>query len=134
MSEKTEPQVSENDDDGGRFSYDGLERDLHERARLGILTSLASNPDGLLFSELKELCALTDGNLSRHIEVLRKSELVEIWKGYENKRPQTLCRMTPAGHKRFLEYIAVLERVVNDASKAAESKPRKTALKGWIPT
>ena len=134
MSESETSQSSSAKDAVGRFSYDGLERDLHERARLGILTSLASNPDGLLFSELKELCSLTDGNLSRHIEVLRKSELVEIWKGFENKRPQTLCRMTPAGHKRFLEYIAVLERVVNDASQAAETKPRRSTLKGWIPT
>ena len=63
--------------ESGRFAYDGLQRELHERARLGILTSLVANSAGLLFSELKDLCSLTDGNLSRHIEVLRNAGLVE---------------------------------------------------------
>ena len=49
--------------DSGRYAYEGLDRVMHEKARLGILTSLASHVDGLLFSELKELCSLTDGNL-----------------------------------------------------------------------
>ena len=48
---------------GGRFAYEGLERIIHEKARLGILTSLVAQPKGLLFNELKDLCALTDGNL-----------------------------------------------------------------------
>ena len=49
----------------GRFAYGGLERVIHEKARLSILASLASHADGLLFNDLKALCALTDGNLSR---------------------------------------------------------------------
>ena len=49
----------------GRFAYEGLERALHEKARLGIMTSLIMRPEGLLFSDLKRLCALTDGNLSQ---------------------------------------------------------------------
>ena len=53
----------------------GLERVIHEKARLGIMTSLATHPKGLLFSDLKELCALTDGNLSRHLQVLHESGL-----------------------------------------------------------
>jgi hypothetical protein len=48
----------------GRYAYEGLDRVLHEKARLGMLTSLMAHPDGLLFSDLKELCALTDGNLT----------------------------------------------------------------------
>jgi DNA-binding transcriptional ArsR family regulator len=76
----------------GRFAYDGLDRALHERARLGIMTALAFHPAGLLFADLKRLCALTDGNLSRHLDVLRDAGLVEIWKGFENRRPHTLCR------------------------------------------
>ena len=74
----------------GRFAYDGLERVLHEKARLGIMTSLVMRPEGLLFSDLKRLCALTDGNLSRHLDVLKEAGLVEVWKGFENRRPQTL--------------------------------------------
>ena len=45
----------------GRFAYEGLQRIFHEKARLGILTSLASHVDGVLFTDLKELCRLTDG-------------------------------------------------------------------------
>src|SRR5271167_3537848 len=64
-----------------RFAYEGLDRAIHERARLSILTSLITNPKGLTFSDLKELCALTDGNLSRHLSVLEKARMVEIAKG-----------------------------------------------------
>ena len=109
----------------GRFAYDGLERVIHEKARLGIMASLAANPRGLLFNDLKELCSLTDGNLSRHLQVLSEAGYVEVWKGFQKNRPQTLCRITEDGNKRFLEYINVLENVVADALKAA----RPDALK-----
>lgn len=102
----------------GRFAYEGLERLIHEKARLSILTSLAAHPKGLLFSDLKELCSLTDGNLSRHLQVLHEAGLVEVWKGYHRNRPQTLCRLTEEGRRRFVEYIAVLEEVVADAVAA----------------
>ena len=105
----------------GRFAYDGLERVFHEKARLGIMTSLISQPRGVIFSDLKELCHLTDGNLSRHLQVLHEAGLVEIWKGYHKKRPQTLCRVTDEGRRRFFEYINVLETVIQDASKASRA-------------
>ena len=54
----------------GRFAYEGLDRVIHERARLSVLTSLIANPKGLIFNDLKQLCSLTDGNLSRHLRVL----------------------------------------------------------------
>jgi DNA-binding MarR family transcriptional regulator len=120
----------------GRFAYDGLERAIHEKARLGIMTSLASHPDGLLFPELKELCALTDGNLSRHLQVLHEEGLVEIWKGSHRNRPQTLCRLTTDGRRRFLEYITVLENVVADALSATRAEPGPvpgTGLAGFSP-
>jgi DNA-binding MarR family transcriptional regulator len=105
----------------GRFAYDGLERIFHEKARLGILTSLVSHPKGLVFADLKDLCALTDGNLSRHLQALHEAGLVEVWKGYHQNRPQTLCRLTDAGRTRFLEYITVLENVVGDALAASKA-------------
>jgi DNA-binding MarR family transcriptional regulator len=104
----------------GRFAYDGLERVIHEKARLSILSSLAAHRDGLVFNDLKELCSLTDGNLSRHLQLLQESKLVEVWKGYKNNRPQTLVRLTDAGRKRFLEYISVLENIIADAAGADE--------------
>jgi DNA-binding MarR family transcriptional regulator len=120
----------------GRFSYDGLDRVLHEKARLGIMTSLMTHPEGLVFGELRDLCALTDGNLSRHIEVLSEASLVKVWKGYEGKRPQTLLRITPLGRKRFLEYLAELERVIQDvqAKEMIQSKsPDENLPPGWVP-
>jgi DNA-binding MarR family transcriptional regulator len=104
----------------GRFAYEGLDRIVHERARLSILTSLATHREGLVFSELKQLCALTDGNLSRHLDVLKEAELVEIWKGYEGRRPKTLVRLTRSGRERFIAYLSELERLVKDAQRATE--------------
>ena len=101
------------------FAYDGLDRVLHEKARLGIMTSLMSHPKGLAFGDLKQLCGLTDGNLSRHLQVLEESGVVEISKTFEKKRPLTTCKLTASGRKRFLEYIEVLEQVVRDAATAA---------------
>ena len=106
----------------GRFSYEGLDRVIHEKARLSILTSLAAHPKGLAFADLKGLCGLTDGNLSRHLQVLQEAELVELQKGYDRNRPLTVCRLTPDGRRRFLDYLAVLEQVVRDAAKAAEDE------------
>ena len=60
----------------GRFAYEGLDRAIHEKARLGILTSLVAHPEGLLFNDLKELCSLTDGNLNRHLAVLEEERLI----------------------------------------------------------
>ena len=104
------------------FAYEGLDRVIHERARLSVLTSLVSHPKGLSFVDLKELCALTDGNLSRHLKVLEEAGLVEIVKGHDGNRPQTLCRLTNSGRKRFLEYLSTLEQVVRDAAAAVETR------------
>ena len=112
----------------GRYAYQGLDRVLHEKARLGILTALAGHPAGLYFTELKELCALTDGNLSRHLSVLADASLVAS----ENAPPedgegraQTLYRLSTAGRRRFLDYVAELERVVADAGDAGKARAKR---------
>jgi len=127
---KHEPQ-----ENTGRFAYEGLERVMHEKARLGMLTSLMAHPEGLLFGDLKELCSLTDGNLNRHLKVLQEAGLVEVWKGMKRNRPQTLCRITSDGRKRFLEYIETLEKVIADAAEAATARgpASRGMLKGWSP-
>jgi DNA-binding transcriptional ArsR family regulator len=101
------------------FAYEGLDRIFHEKARLGIVSSLAVHGDGLTFSELKSLCGLTDGNLSRHLQVLDEAGYVAIEKGYDGKRPQTRCRLTQDGRARFADYLEVLEQVLRRASQAA---------------
>jgi len=110
-------------DEAAPFAYEGLDRVIHERARLGLLTSLVAQPKGVVFGDLKSLCGLTDGNLSRHLQVLQEAGLVEISKGFEHNRPQTICRITPEGRRRYLDYLAVLERVVRDAAAAAKAEP-----------
>lgn len=110
MSKRNERSIQ-----AGQFRYEGLDRTLHERARLGIMTSLLTAQGGRLFGEIKRTCALTDGNLSRHLEVLRRAGLIEVRKGFEGVRPQTLCRLTAAGRRRFRAYLFALGQVIKDA-------------------
>jgi DNA-binding MarR family transcriptional regulator len=134
------PDEATGADEAGRFAYDGIERIFHEKARLGIMTSLVTHPRGLMFNDLKELCALTDGNLSRHLQALHEAGFVEVWKGHRRNRPQTLCRLTDEGRTRFLDYINVLENVVADAlnavrdpSAGATPSSAKSIAEGWSP-
>lgn len=133
---KPKPNVSENQADSeGRFAYEGLDRVIHERARLSVLTSLITHAKGVTFNDLKQLCSLTDGNLSRHLRVLEQEEMVEIVKGHEHNRPQTLCRMTALGRQRFLEYLSTLEQVVKDAAKVSKDEAPSPALpRGLAPS
>jgi DNA-binding MarR family transcriptional regulator len=131
MTERKKPTPNP---ETGRYAYDGLDRVIHEKARLGILTSLLVHPNGLLFGDLKRLCALTDGNLSRHLQALQEAGLVEVWKGFKDRRPQTLCRITDAGRARFREYLSVLENVIADAEPSAEPRPATKLNEGWSPT
>jgi|SRR5688572_24812677 DNA-binding transcriptional ArsR family regulator len=113
-SKRNEPRTP------GRFAYDGLERVIHEKARLGILSSLSAHAGGVAFNDLKELCKLTDGNLSRQLQILRDEGFVEIIKDVKGNRPLTIARLTAGGRERFLEYIGVLQNVVADAAAAAQ--------------
>jgi DNA-binding transcriptional ArsR family regulator len=102
------------------FAYQGLDRLIHERARLSVLTSLITHIKGLAFGELKQLCGLTDGNLSRHLQVLEEAGLVSVVKAIEQNRPLTLCRVTAVGRRRYIDYLSVLEQVVVDAECAVK--------------
>jgi DNA-binding HxlR family transcriptional regulator len=117
----------------GRFAYEGLDRVIHEKARLGILTSLVTHPRGVVFGDLKQMCGLTDGNLSRHLQVLEEAGLVAIQKGYDHKRPQTVCRITALGRHRYLEYLSVLEQVVRDAARATRADSAQPGLRSLKP-
>jgi DNA-binding HxlR family transcriptional regulator len=99
-----------------RFAYEGLDRVIHERARLSVLTSLMTHPNGLSFVELRQLCALTDGNLARHLQVLEEEKMVRLTKEADVGRALTTARMTSSGRKRYMEYLAILEQVVRDSA------------------
>jgi predicted ArsR family transcriptional regulator len=111
-------ESSRYDRDIHRFAYAGLDRLIHERARLSVLTALVSHPGGVLFTELKQQCALTDGNLNRHLQVLESAQLVMIEKTGEGGRSKTFCRISSAGRKQYVEYLATLEQVIRDAASA----------------
>src|SRR3954466_14098549 len=119
--------MARNSSGQGRFAYEGLDRVIHEKARLSVLTSLAAHPKGLAFGDLQQRCGLTDRNLSRHLQVLEEAGLIAIEKGYEQNRPQTVCRITAQGRQRYLDYLKVLEQVVRDAASAAKVAGRSAA-------
>ena len=135
MNRRPDIDTDSDTDSGGRYAYHGLERVIHEKARLGILTSLVTSPTGLFFTDLRALCELTDGNLSRHLAALKEADLVEVIRGSAGGRPQTLVRMTDTGRERFAGYIAELERVVSDAVDltGANQTDREPWPDGWSP-
>ena len=98
-----------------------------------MLTSLVAHPRGLVFGDLKQLCGLTDGNLSRHLHILQEAGLVLMVKGFKDNRPRTLVQLTELGRRRFVEYITVLESVVTDALDAAKPVVEPKAKPDWSP-
>jgi DNA-binding HxlR family transcriptional regulator len=88
-----------------------LDRVIHERMRLGIVSALAVN-DSLTFNELKKLLQTTDGNLSVHARRLEEAEYVECTKSFEGRMPRTEYRLTPLGHKAFERYLNHMEALI----------------------
>ena len=115
------------------FAYEGLDRVIHERARLSVLTSLLTHPNGLGFVELKQLCGLTDGNLARHLQVLEEDKMIQISKAEDRGRVQTTARVTASGRKRYIEYLAILEQVVRDAASVVHEDEEALLLRKLSP-
>ena len=115
-------------DEPGRYALDGLDRTIHEKARLGILTSLMTRPEGLLFNELKELCALTDGNLNRHLNVLLEAGAVRQTKEFVGAKPRTTVFVTRAGLKRFSQYLDALRQALAAAQAALPTPARRAPV------
>jgi DNA-binding transcriptional ArsR family regulator len=93
------------------FAYEGLDRIFHEKARLGIVSSLAGHSEGLAFSELKALCGLTDGNLSRHLQVLEEAGKTAAYSLPPHRsRPRPLRRLSGRARAGAPQGIAGGER------------------------
>ncbi|MBI9107660.1 MAG: transcriptional regulator [Spirochaetales bacterium] len=118
---------------GGRYAYERLDRLMHEKARLSIMASLYTRKEGHNFNELKKLCSLTDGNLSRHISILKEAGLLEVIKGYENNKPYTICKLTETGRRRFKDYLNELEQIIKDARTAGKYSERADDIYGFSP-
>ena len=93
-----------------------LDRLIHERLRLGIVSALAVN-DSLSFSDLKKLMNTTDGNLSVHARKLEEAEYIACTKSFEGRMPKTQYRLTAAGRRaleRYLDHMEALIRATRD--------------------
>jgi DNA-binding MarR family transcriptional regulator len=88
-----------------------LDRLIHERLRLGIVSALAIN-ERLTFNDLKRLLQTTDGNLSVHARKLEDAEYVSCEKSFEGRLPRTEYRLTAAGRRAFEKYLAHMEAII----------------------
>jgi len=88
-----------------------LDRVIHEKGRLAIMSMLAASPE-LSFTELRDALEMTDGNLTTHIKALQQEGYISVAKSFQNNRPLTTCSLTAAGRKAFAEYISLLEKIV----------------------
>ena len=101
----------------GKATGDGpmaLDRLIHERMRLGILSALAVN-DRMSFGDLKTLLKTTDGNLSVHSRKLEEAEYVLCEKSFEGRVPKTEYSITPAGRRALERYLDHMESLIRAA-------------------
>jgi DNA-binding MarR family transcriptional regulator len=93
-----------------------LDRVIHERGRLAIMSMLAASPE-LSFTELRDTLEMTDGNLTTHMRTLQEAGYVSIAKSYRNRRPLTTVSLTAAGRQAFASYVALLEQIVQQTKR-----------------
>ncbi|MGO8926094.1 MAG: winged helix-turn-helix domain-containing protein [Limisphaerales bacterium] len=88
-----------------------LDRVIHEKGRLAIMSMLAASPE-LSFTELRDALGMTDGNLTTHIHTLQEAGYLSVTKSFHNNRPLTTCALTAPGKRAFTHYINLLERII----------------------
>jgi DNA-binding MarR family transcriptional regulator len=96
---------------GSGKSMPELDRLIHERMRLGIISALAAN-DSLTFSDLKKLLKTTDGNLSVHARKLEEANYISCTKSFEGRLPKTEYRLTALGRKALERYLDHMEALI----------------------
>ncbi len=88
-----------------------LDRVIHEKGRMAIMSLLAASPV-ISFTELRDALNMTDGNLTTHIKTLQQAGYVAVTKSIQDKRTLTTCALTPTGETAFKDYINLLEQIV----------------------
>ena len=113
-------------------SIDALERVFHEPSRMAIVSVLCASRGGMTFTELRDRCGLTDGNLNRHVKMLETDGIVRCVKAFVDAKPRTTVKLTASGTKRFKAYLDALETVLKQATQAIrqESKERSFPAAG----
>ena len=107
--------------------FQALEKIFHEPSRLAIMSALCVATDGASFGELKETCGLTDGNLNRHLKVLKENKAVRIKKTFVGEKPRTTVFITAKGLDRFNDYLEALAGVMKQARKALPKQKKVPA-------
>ena len=105
--------------------YDALDRVFHEPSRLAIVSALCAADEGVAFTELRDACRLTDGNLNRHVKTLEGEGIVRCTKAFVNNKPRTTVMLTASGTQRFQAYLDTLTAVLKQA-KTAMAAEKKT--------
>ena len=108
--------------------FDGLTRLFHEPKRLAIVSILCARAEPVTFTDLRQECDTTDGNLSRHLKTLEEAGAVRISKTFVGPKPQTSVELTPTGQERFLAYLQSLEEVLKRAEAALGTRTSPTGL------
>jgi DNA-binding MarR family transcriptional regulator len=92
---------------------ENLNKIFDSRIRLGIMSALMVNAE-VNFNQLKELIAVTDGNLATHLKTLEDNGYIKVFKGFIGRKTNTNYSITKAGEKAFKEHIAALEKMINN--------------------
>lgn len=103
---------------GSAVSED-LDRLVHERLRLGIVSALAAE-ESLSFADLKSILKTTDGNLSVHARKLENAGYIKVTKGFEDRKPRTEYRLTAKGRRALEAYLKQMEAILSEARDALE--------------
>lgn len=93
-----------------------LDRVIHEKGRLAIMSLLAASPEAS-FTEMRSALQMTDGNLIAHLRTLQEAGYVSVTKSFQGGRPLTTYALTRGGQKAFAEYIDLLEKIVKQTRK-----------------
>ena len=93
-----------------------LDRVIHEKGRLAIMSLLAAAPQ-LSFTELRDTLGMTDGNITAHVRTLQEAGYVAVTKAFRGGRPLTTYAITPSGREAFSSYINLLEKIVQQTKQ-----------------
>jgi len=112
------------------LSVDALERVFHEPNRLAILSALCASDEPVSFTELRDLCGLTDGNLNRHLKALEENGIIKVKKSFVDRKPRTTVSITSRGLDRFQTYIDALGAALKHAKQSIpQTKTGRLGLK-----
>ena len=95
------------------IDFSQLDKTIHEKGRLSIMTLLTSRTESWAFQDLKSQLDMSDGNLITHLRTLEKADFIRGEKLSGDGRPQTLYTLTPGGRKAFIGYLSVLEKILD---------------------